>query len=129
MVDYVKLQATAARLLAKNGRSITFIAHNVTPGNAAKPWDGPADARATPASTSVQNAVMVEPSSDTQLGLTSMQSDLFKRSEKIFIVSAGTTDLEQFQEILDNGVYWKIDVIQTLQPGSTVVLSFVGVKR
>lgn len=128
MVDAVRLQKTAARLIAANGRSVTFLRHDATPADANKPWNGPTDARSAAAETSDQSAVMVEPSGAVRLGLSSAESDLVKRSEKIFIVSA-SVDLLPFHEVLDEEVYWKITRIETLRPGSTTLLSLVGVKR
>lgn len=129
MVDFVKLKATAQRLIAANGRAVTFIQHDQTLSDPAKPWKGPADPRATPASTSNQVAVFVEPFSATELGLSSIQTDLIKRSDQIMIVAAGVVDLSQFQEVLDDGVYWIITGIETLRPGTTTLLFFVGVRR
>ncbi len=129
MVDFVSLQLTAARLIKENGRSVTFIRHNQTDAVSAEPWNGPTDPRATPDITSVQDAVFVEPGSLSKLGLSSETSDLVMNSEKIMMVSPGSVDLSTFQEVLDGAVYWKINKVETLQPGSTAVLSFVGVSR
>lgn len=129
MVDLVSLLANAQRLVKASGRSVTFIRHNQTLSDPAKPWLGPTDPRASPDTTSVQSAVFVEPSSAVRLGIASEQSDLIMMSEQIMIVSAGTVDLTTFQEVLDDGVYWKITKIELLKPGSTAMLAFVGVKR
>ncbi len=129
MVDFVSLQLTAARLIKENGRSVTFIRHNQTDAVSAEPWNGPTDPRTTPDTTSVQNAVFVEPDSLSALGFSSEASDLIMNSEKVMILSPGTVDLSTFQEVLDGAVYWKIKKVETLQPGSTAVLSFVGVAR
>lgn len=129
MVDFLALLATAQSLLAANGRSVTFIRHNQTLADATKPWQGPADPRATPAASSVQSAVFVEPASAVKLGVASEQSDLIMNSEQIMIVAAGSVDLLQFQEVLDGTVYWKITTITSLRPGTTTVLSFVGLRR
>lgn len=129
MVDFVRLLATAQRLITANGRSVTFIRHDQTDPDAAKPWEAPVDPRATPDATLVVDVVQVNLADATKLGMTTEQSDLFTKSEKILIVAAGATDLLQFQEVLDDSTYWKITTIETLQPGSTIVLSFVGIRR
>lgn len=129
MVDFTKLAATAQRLLGANGRSVTFIRHSQSLADAGKPWQGPTSARGTPDETSVQNAVFVQPSSASQLGIASEQSDLVMKSDQIMIVAPGTVDLTIFQEVLDDGVYWKITGIEVLRPGATTVLAFVGVAR
>ena len=129
MVDAVKLAATVLRLLNKNGRSVTFIQHNTTLETPAEPWDGPADPRATPASTLVLSAVFAHPRFVDRLGLTIEVDDLIRRSDQIMIVSQGNNDLSVFQEVLDGAVYWKITGTEILRPGSTTLLGFVGVKR
>lgn len=129
MADLVKLIATAQRLIKANGRAVTFIRHDETLADAAKPWDGPTDARTTPAETQALDAVFVPPASAVRLGLSTEQSDLIIRSEQIMIVSPGTVDLSRFQEVLDDDIYWKINMVEVLKPGPTVLLGFVGVKR
>lgn len=129
MVELSPLIAVAQRLITENGRSVTFIRQDQTLADAAQPWLGPADPRTTPDVTLVVDAVFVEPSSGVKLGLGTEQSDLIMNSDQIMILAAGDVDLTQFQEVLDEGIYWKITVIETLRPGATTVLSFVGVKR
>lgn len=129
MVDLVPLVATAQRLITENGRSVTFIRQDQTLSDAAQPWLGPADPRTAPDATLVVDAVFVEPSSAVKLGLATEQSDLVMNSDQILIVSAGSTNLLQFQEVLDEAIYWKITTIETLKPGATTVLSFVGLRR
>lgn len=129
MVDLAPIIATAQRLITENGRSVTFVRQDQTLSDAAQPWLGPANPRTTPNATLVVDAVFVDPSGAVKLGLSSEQSDLIMNSDQILIVSAGATNLLQFQEVLDEGVYWKITTIETLRPGATTVLSFVGVKR
>lgn len=129
MVDIVKLVVTAQRLIKANGRSVTFIRHDQSLADSAKPWQGPTDARATPNDTSVQDAVFVDPTEASKLGIASNQSDLVMNSEQIMMLSPGAVDLTTFQEVLDDGTYWKIMVIQLLRPGSVAALAFVGVKR
>lgn len=129
MVDFASLVVTAQRLIKENGRTVTFIRHDQTLGDANKPWQGPSDPRATPDTTSVQDAVFVEPSSAILLGIASEQSDLIMNSQKIMMVSPGVVDLTTFQEVLDESIYWKITKIELLRPGSTTVLAFIGVRR
>lgn len=131
MVDAVALVATAQRLIQENGRSVTFISHDQTLDDAAKPWQGATTGpRTTPDDSFITDAVFVEPSAAARLGLSSEQSDLIKRSDQIMIVSPGTgIDLNDFEEVLDETVYWKITGIEILRPGTTTFLAFIGVKR
>lgn len=131
MVDAVALVATAQRLIIENGRSVTFISHDKTLDDAAKPWQGATTGpRTAPDAVFVTDVVFVEPSAAARLGLSSEQSDLIKRSEQIMIVSPGdAVDLNDFEEVQDETVYWKITGIEILRPGLTTILAFVGVKR
>ncbi len=129
MADLVKLVATAQRLIKANGRSVTIIRHDETLADAAKPWDGPTSARTTPDETSALDAVFVPPASAVRLGLSTEQNDLIIRSEQIMIIAPGAVDLTRFQEVLDGDVYWKITMVETLKPGPTLLLAFMGVKR
>lgn len=129
MVDLAPLITTAQRLLKENGRPVTFIRHDQSEQDVAKPWLGPTDARATPALTRTVDAVFVSPSEADKLGLASRQSDLIQNSEAVMIISPGEVDLTQFQEVLDETIYWKITDMEILRPGKTLALAFVGVAR
>jgi hypothetical protein len=131
VVDFVKAQATALRLVNANGRSVTFVDFDSTLSDPAQPWLGPADARTAPDATAIMTAVFVPPSSATQLGLGLIVNDLVKDAEQIMIVAPGdSVDLADFQEVIDaDTTRWKIDGIQVLKPASNVVLAFVMVSR
>ena len=127
--DYGPIVTVAQDLIKDFGREVTFINQNETPADATKPWQGPTAARTAPKSTLKAEAVFVQPDSASKLGRTSISEDLIKRSDQIMIVPAGTTDLIDFQEVLDGTVYWKIVGIETLRPADTTILYFVGVAR
>ncbi len=129
MVDIPKLIATAQRLIKANGRAVTLIRHDETLADPARPWEGPADARVTPSETAAMDAVFVQPASAVRLGMTTEQADLVVQSEQIMIVAPGTVDITRFQEVLDEGIYWKITMTELLRPGPTTILGFIGVKR
>ena len=76
------------------------------------------------------DAAFVPPSGASQLGLSTEVTDLLRRSEQILIVSPGTTvDLRGYNELIDNGVRYKVDMMETLKPGDDIVLNFIGVSR
>lgn len=130
MVETASVIATAQRLITANGRSVTFVEFNSTPGDVAKPWNGPTNPRTTPDSTLTVDAVFVPPSSAASLGLKAETSDLMKRSEQVMIVSPGASaDLSIYQEIIDGSDRWKIVGTETLKPGDDVLLNYVGVRR
>lgn len=130
MVDYVRLAATAQRLVEANGRLITFIRNNETPDDPDKPWEG-----STGVDTTLElSGVFVPPNTVRQFGLTALGQgtefkDLISFSEEIAIVFPETSDLRQFTHVLDDAVRWGITGIQVLKPGNTQVLAFVGMRR
>ena len=129
MVDYVKMAATALRLVTKYGRSVTLVKFNVTPDDAAKPWRGTAHPRQTPEATLALPAVFVDPTSISSLGFAAVVSDLLKNCEQVCLI-ASTEDLTGYNEILDtNGVRWKIDKMDKLAPAETTLLYYMGVSR
>lgn len=129
MPDYTKLAATAQRLVENSGRDITLVEFNTTPADASKPWRGASDPRTTPDATLAVSGVFVEPSSATKLGMSTEVSDLLKRSSQIIIV-ASTADLKSYNEVIDSdSSRWKIVGMETLKPGDTTLLYFIGVQR
>lgn len=129
MVDYVKLAATAARLVEKNGRVITFVRKSETALDPAKPWKGPTSGE----TMFVTRGVFVPPNTVRQFGITSLGQgtefmDLIQFSEQIVILHQGETDLRQFTTLRD-GPEWNILGIQVLRPADLNILAFVGVRR
>ncbi len=129
MVDLTPILAEAAVLVKENGREVTFINHNSTLADLAQPWEGPADARAAPDVTKKMDAVFFNPATLSALGISFESTDLVPRAEQIMMVLPGTVDLKTFQEVLDDGVYWKIGHIELFKPGKTQVLAYVAVGR
>jgi hypothetical protein len=130
MVDYVKLTATAERLIAANGRTVTFISNSVISTDSAKPW-GPKVGTDT---TLVTSAVFVPPTSVSQFGLSALGQgtefkDLIAFSEYIAIFFPGTSDCRQFIKVQDGTETFGIIGLQILKPGNTQLLGFVGIRR
>ena len=57
--DWTELVATAQGLIDDNGRDVTLIRFNQTPGDANKPWAGPDDPRTTPDATTTVKGCFV----------------------------------------------------------------------
>ncbi len=130
MVDLAPILVIARALVAENGRIVTFIAHNITLNDATQPWEGPSDARTAPSKTAKMDAVFFNPGERDRLGKTLVSEDLFSRSQQIMMVlPAASVDLKGFQEVLDEGIYWKIMGMEIFKPGKTVALAYVGVSR
>lgn len=125
-MNYARLAATAARLVAANGRLVTLVKLNTTPANPAAPWEGPADPRAG-ATSAQHHAVFVEPDSLIRLGESFKTKDFIKNSHKIAIVGT-SADLEGFEEILDDdGKRWRILGMEKLRPATITLAYFIGV--
>lgn len=131
MVDYVKLQKTAIRLIKKNGREITLIGLNETAADPSKPWNGPAAGGETDL---IVSGVFVPPNTVRQFGLTALGEgtefrDLITLSEQVIIIAQGDIDIRTFTDVLDRGERWGIIGMQVLRPGPITLLSFIGVRR
>lgn len=129
MVDYVKLAATAKRLVAKNGREITFVRQSEIALDPLKPWNGP-QAGETLFTT---RGVFVPPNTVRQFGLSALGEgtefiDLIAFSEQIVILYQEQEDIRLYTTLRD-GVDWNIIGTQVLRPAELNVLAFVGVRR
>lgn len=132
MVDYVKLSATALRLITSSGRSVSLVRKAQVAGDLTKPWDGPSGG--TDILTPIE-ATFVPPNTVRQFGLTALGrgtefDDLIAMSEQIAIVNPEALNLTQYTEIEEADTSrWGIIGLQILQPGDTQVLAFIGVRR
>lgn len=126
-MDFARAQAFALRLITKNGRSVAFERLSSTPTDSNMPWNGPGTPTVAQSVTTV--AVSLPHASLTELGFTSVDDELLKRTEQVLLVPGGATDLEPFHTMLDGGIRWAVEWVRTLKPASTVVLYAFGVKR
>ncbi len=130
MVDYVKLAATAKRLIEANGRSITFVRDSETPVDVNKPWLGPTGAD----TTLILFGVFVPPDTVRQFGLSALGQgtefkDLISFSEEMAIVFPDVNELRQFTHVEDETIRWGITGIQILKPSTVQLLAFIGLRR
>lgn len=130
MKDYSSIAATALRLVTKFGRpksQITMRRHSRTP--AGLPQDGPADSAATNISVA---AVFVKPPAlgigEAKINLT---EDQIKQVNEVAIVAgtATTTDLRDFDQVLDGTDIYQILWVVDLMPGTTQLLYMFGLKQ
>lgn len=128
MVDYVRLAATAKRLIDKNGTDIVFEQLNgtTTPD---KPWTGPGDPVVKQSVT--LRGLFVSPA--TMLGLKAIDEDLLKRYEQFIITapaSPATPDLTLFHRARRVGASdYSIGWAEQLRPADVVLLYYLGVNR
>jgi hypothetical protein len=127
--DYSRPLATAQRLVARFGRLVALQGVSAGPADANNPLAGPAPA---PDPISGIPAAFVEPVGLRSLGLSAQLQALFKNSTQIAIVApvSGTPDFLDMKFLIDSdNSIWKINAIETLKPGETIVLYFIGVAR
>lgn len=130
MANTTKIIATAQRLIKADGRLISLIEFNETPGNASRPWLGPSNPVTTPKETLQVYAVFGSPGGILALGRSDEVNDLIKSSEQIAIVSPGKdVDMTKYHQVLDGTVYWKISGRQIFKPGTALLIAYLGLTR
>ena len=135
MVNYVRLEATATRLINRNGRDITFQGFDRAPDDPLRPWRGPASS--APASTFATRGAFVPPNTVRQFRLTALGEgtdfdDLVRFSEQVIIVTYNgnrTVDLRAFDQVLDRTTTWGIVGLQVLRPADIQMIAYVGVRQ
>lgn len=127
--DYTKIAATAKRLVEKFGRTMTFIRLDRSVDDSTKPWRANADPRATPDASTDVIGVQIHPDSSRDLGSKILMPELISATEKIVLVAATSTveDLTTYEEVLDDGVRYKINRFDVLEPGDTRLLYFFAI--
>ncbi len=130
-IDYAKLAAKAQQLVTQSGRTVTLIRKNETAVDPSKPWNGSFSAPETglivPAIQLLPNAVRIF--GLAALGDASRLDGLISLSEYVYIVFAGESDLHQYTQVLDEGVYFNIEATQSLRPAEITLLGYIGVRR
>lgn len=122
--DYSKNAATVLRLIEKFGRTVTIDKLSTTAADPNAPQDGPADPHVPAASVTLKAAV-IEPSSLNQT------DDRLKRVSAAAYVAGSATveDLRTFTRLTDGSDRYRIDWVDALKPGDTVVLYTIGLMR
>jgi len=128
VVDYVKLAATALRLVTNNGKSITIAKLGTTPSDVAKPWRGPADQRSPYADSETVMAVEVPLAG---LGKMISKSDIPDGVKDFYLVAPGLTTpaLNDFDELVDGSTTYRIVSVNVLKPADVVLLYAIGVQK
>jgi hypothetical protein len=128
VVDYVKLAATALRLVDKNGKTITVRKLAGTAADPTKPWRGPADPRSPTADSQDVRAVEVGVDTLTKMGKVIKKTDIPDNVEKCYIVAPGlaTPALDDFDEVIDGDVQARIVLMKPLKPADTVLIYVIG---
>lgn len=135
MADFVKLAATAKRLVEKNGREVRLVKGNRTASDPAKPWRG-SDAAPTPAKggASVTAIACFVPASGDGLGrlVQDTTGALVSAFDQVALVASDSVagvDLTGFDKVVDRDELWRIIVRGELRPAGTSLLWVLGLKR
>jgi hypothetical protein len=134
VADFVALAATAARLIAENGRTITLQQLGNTPADSAKPWRGPADPE-SPVRASVTGPAVFAADKVRQSIVWSLAqsfNDGVKNPAQVCLFAATNDDgldLTQFDQIVDGTTTWRIMRAELLQPADTKILYAFEVTR
>lgn len=105
------LAATAQRLIAKNGRSVTLRKESRTPKDQAKPWRG-TDCNDTDITVT---AVIVDYTE------ADIDGERIKRGDRRALVST-TTDIRQWDLMIDGDEHYRIQNVEQIKPGSVDIL-------
>lgn len=118
--DWTQTLATATRLIANFGREVTLAKLVRTPDVTDEPWQGNA---APPAiDTATQRAVH-----GVAVGrLRSMGEDFLQGLDNVIVV-AGDFDARGYEIVVDGASRWRIVKTETVAPGATKIIHFLGV--
>jgi hypothetical protein len=127
MADHSDFLDLAREMISEEGREVVFAKLDADPADATKPWRGAG--APTPVDPVTTFAVFLPDGSG--LGKLTEDNELFKTSENVLLVAPPVTgeDLEGYHVVTDDGVRWKINVVQTVKPATLAVLYAMGVSR
>jgi hypothetical protein len=123
--NYAELAVTADALITEFGRSLTLSKRDRTPADSSKPWQGPASPGTD---TTVTLLGVVNPSADED-----MPGTVIKRGDAYAIISAigagSTTDVAQFDTLIDGSTKWHILNASGVNPGPVNLVWILHLKR
>lgn len=127
-MDYAELVTVVQELIADTGRACRFEVLSSEPADPAAPWDGPA----TPTVERQMNApATFVPAAGAELGLEFIATDLLKKAQQVCLVAPhpAALALDKCTSVFDAQTRWRVEWVQVLRPGSTVLLYALGVTR
>lgn len=118
--DWSSTLATAQRLISNFGREITLAKLDRTPDVTNEPWKG--DVAPPPIDTTTQRTAY-----GVAVGrLRSMGEDFLQGLDNVIVV-AGDFDARGYEVVLDGASRWRVVKTETVAPGSTKIIHFLGV--
>jgi hypothetical protein len=132
MADHSKFLALSRKLIAREGRSVTFSKLVATSADAARPWKGAArNVGDPPPLTGGVTTIAVFLPDGAGFGKMIEDNELFKSSEQMLLVAPPESgeDLGAYDVVTDGSVRWKINIAKELKPADLTVLFAMGVSR
>lgn len=136
MADHTKFLTLARRLIAKDGRQVTFSKLVTTSADGDRPWKGPTrDVGDPPPLTGGVTCFAVFLPDGAGFGTTFELESLFAECEKVLLVAPPSTgeDLTTYHVLVETELAlparWNIHMIKTLMPADLALLHAIGVKR
>jgi len=136
-INITRLAALAKRLIDENGRPITLQASSTTPIDPLKPWRGQTGIATenTPDQSVTATGVFLNQADEDNFGHVERDTDetLLKRGQQRVLVAftdlVPSTDVSQFDILLDGTSKWRIVSANILQPGTVGVLYDFAVEQ
>lgn len=130
--DYSETAAAAQELIEEFGRPVTLVQLEEAPDDDAKPWGGAVNPRDAATELDDIPAVFVPVTGLAEFGFKVTVRDGVPRVDQALLVAGAAvagSDLEDFGEAVDAGVRYAIERAHRLQPGDTVLLWALEVRR
>lgn len=127
--DYTAVKSDAYAIVQDFGSPCAVTKSNVADNNPTQPWRQP---QTTGYTTVMGVAVLVPPSSTQTLGASTALQDLVRRkvADAFIFVASDNTDIGDFDLLTFNGLDWRIDHVEKLDPAGTgPILFFLGAAR
>jgi hypothetical protein len=125
MANYVKLAATAKRLIELNGRTVTLVRKTRAPADAAKPWRGPSGTGNTVVAS--PKAVIYPATEKNEDG--TLVSRGFEKAMVAHDSISPAQDLSDIDSIIDGSVTYKVIKAYRIGPGDVVIHYEFDLKR
>lgn len=127
MANHTKFLRLAQRLIAKHGRSVTFVQIVSESEDPETPWKGPVDGpQDVPLATTMGAMV---PFRGNDFGSLWQDFDLSKTADEVLLVAGVPgVDLLQAHKVID-GLERKIEWVQHLKPADLTIMYAFGVNR
>ncbi len=131
MVDYASFRNLAERLIEANGRDLSLVRRDQdNPTDPAKPWRDSTEAATI---TVIVKGVFIEFEKED------FDGSLVRRGDKRVLIadksiideggSAANLIIEDYDELVDAGVRWKIINADTIEPGDTRIMYDLHVRK